>query len=206
MRSSRTSWCSLLLLVAGGSTLLTTSCGPSTTSSSSAAPPEGEPDPLKVAYYRAYPEPKTQRLEASYRAVMSQGWKDRVGESPREVLMKAAPKKVFTGFLSDAELRRYVKLLKDNGLEKMKAVDSDSFNPQEFHQRALHPKESEFTRVITVATDKVSRSYYYRDQQSSPELINTFRQCEKIIARITEYSMKVEVIIPEKDRVIPRDR
>lgn len=198
MRSSRTRWSSLLLLVAG--------CGPSTTSSTSEVPPEAEADPLKVAYYRAYPDPKTKRLEASYRAVMSHGWKDRVGESPREILMKAAPGKVFTGFLSDAELRRYVKLLKDNGLEKLTPRDSDSFNPQEIHQFALHPKESEYTRVITVATDKGSKSYYYRDQQKTAELINTFRQCEKIIARITEYSMKVEVIVPEKDRVIPRNR
>lgn len=198
MRSSRTSWLSLLLLAG---------CGPSaTTSSPSAAPPEGEADPLKVSYFRAYPEPKTQRLEASYRAVMSYGWKDRLGESPRDVLVKAAPKKLFTGFLSDTELRRYVKLLKDNGLEKMVARDTDTLNPLELNRLSLDAKETSFTRVITLATDKVSKSYYYRDQQKSKELIEVFRECEKIMARITEYSMQIQVVVPEKDRVIPRDR
>jgi hypothetical protein len=199
MRLSRTSWLSLLL-VAGG-------CGPSTTSSTRTdAPAEGEVDPLKISYFRAYPEPKTQKLEPSYRAVMSYGWKDRLGESPRDVLMKAAPKKVFTGFLSDSELRRYAKLLKDNGLETLRSRDTDSFNPQELHTLALHKVETSYTRVITLATDKGSKSYYYKDQQLNPDLIKTFVKCEAIITRITEYSMQVQVVVPEKERVIPRDR
>jgi hypothetical protein len=198
MRSSRISWLSLLL--AAG-------CGSSTTSSArNEAPPEGEADPLKLSYFRAYPEPKTQKLQPSYRAVMSYGWKDRLGESPRDVLVKAAPKKLYTGFLSDAEMRKYVRLLRDYGLDALVSRDTESLNPQELNRLALHPQETSFTRVITVATDKGSKSYYFRDQQKSKDLIEKFVKCESFITRITEYSMQVEVVVPEKERVIPRDR
>lgn len=198
MRSSRIAWSSLLLVA-----------GCATSSSSAPAesgPAEGEPEPLKISYFRAYPEPKTQKLEPSYRVVMSYGWKDRFGESPRDILVKAAPRKLFTGFLSDAELRRYVKLLREKGLEKLRPRDTDGLNPQELHRLALHPQETSFTRVITLATDKGSRSFYFRDQQVSKELIETFVLCEAIVTRITEYSMQVQVVVPEKERVVPRDR
>lgn len=197
MRMRSTSSFSVALLLAG--------CGGTSTSRPD-DPPEGEVAPIKISYFRAYPEPRTQRLEPSYRAVMSQGWKDRLGESPREVLMKAAPKKVFTGFLSDAEMRKYVRLLRDYGLDSLLSRDTDSLNPQEFNRLALHPSETSFTRVFSVGTDKGSKSYYYKDQQRSKELIEKFVKCESFITRITEYSMKVEVVVPEKDRVIPRDR
>ncbi len=195
MRSTRS--LSAVLLLAG--------CGGTTTSYPD-DPPEGEPAPLKISYFRAYAEPRTQRLEPSYRAVMSHGWKDRLGESPRDVLMKAAPKKLYTGFLSDAEMRKYVRLLRDYGLDALRSVDTDGLNPQELNRLALHPQESTFTRVFTVATDKGSKSYRFRDQQISADLIAKFVKCESFITRITEYSMKVEVLVPEKDRVIPRDR
>ena len=205
MRLSRISWLSFLL--AAGA-LLVPACAPSVTSPSTStpAPAEGEADPLKISYFRAYPEPKTQKLEPSYRAVMSYGWKDRLGESPRDVLVKAAPKKLYTGFLSDAEMRKYVRLLKDYGLETLVARDTETLNPQELNRLALHPQETSFTRVITVATDKGSKSYYFRDQQRSKELIEKFVKCESFITRVTEYSMQVQVVVPEKERVIPRDR
>ena len=88
MRMRSTSWFSLALLLAG--------CGGTSTSRPD-DPPEGEVAPIKISYFRAYAEPRTQRLEPSYRAVMSHGWKDRLGESPRDVLVKAAPKKLYTG-------------------------------------------------------------------------------------------------------------
>lgn len=198
MRSRRISWLSLWV-VAG--------CSATTSPSTSApAPAEGEADPLKISYFRAYPEPKTQKLEPSYRAVMSYGWKDRLGESPRDVLVKAAPKKLYTGFLSDAEMRKYVRLLKDYGLETLVARDTETLNPQELNRLALHPVETSFTRVITVATDKGSKSYYFRDQQKSKDFIEKFVKCESFITRITEYSMQVRVVVPEKERVIPRER
>jgi len=198
MRLSRIVWSSLLL-AAGCAT-------GSPSGTADAGPAEGEPEPLKISYFRAYPEPKTQKLEPSYRVVMSYGWKDRFGESPRDILVKAAPRKLFTGFLSDAELRRYAKLLREKGLEKLRPRDTDSLNPQELNRLALHPQETSFTRVITLATDKGSRSFYFRDQQVSKELIETFVLCEAIVTRITEYSMQVQVVVPEKERVVPRDR
>lgn len=198
MRSSRTSWLSLVLAIAG--------CAPSSGSSAPEAPPEGEPDPIKISYFRAYPEPRTQRLEPSYRAVMSHGWRDRLGESPRDVLVKAAPKKLYTGFLSDLEMRKYVRLLKDYGLDDLRPRDTDSLNPLELNRLATHAQETSFTRVITVATDKGSRSYYFRDQQVSKDLIAKFVKCESFVTRVTEYSMQVQVVVPEKERVIPRER
>jgi hypothetical protein len=205
MRSSRISCLSLLLAlsVVEGLAGCSATTSPST---STPAPPEGEADPLKISYFRAYPEPKTQKLEPSYRAVMSYGWKDRLGESPRDVLVKAAPKKLYTGFLSDAEMRKYVRLLRDYGLETLVARDTETLNPQELNRLALHPQETSFTRVITVATDKGSKSYYFRDQQKSKDFIEKFVKCESFITRVTEYSMQVQVVVPEKERVIPRDR
>lgn len=197
MRMRSIGWLSAALLLPG--------CGGTSTSRLD-EPPEGEVAPIKISYFRAYAEPRTQRLEPSFRAVMSHGWKDRLGESTREALMKAAPKKIFTGFLSDAEMRKYVRLLRDYGLDSLLARDTDSLNPQEFNRLALHPSETSFTRVFSVGTDKGSKSYYYKDQQRSADLIAKFVKCESFITRITEYSMKVEVLVPEKDRVIPRDR
>lgn len=196
MRMRSTSWLSLAL--AAG-------CGTST-SPRPDEPAEGEVAPIKISYFRAYAEPRTQKLEPSYRAVMSYGWRDRVGESPRDVLVKAAPRKLFTGFLSDMEMKRYLRLLRDYGLETLPSRDTESLNPLELNRLALHPVETSFTRVITVATDKGSKSWYFRDQQKSKEFIEKFVKCESFVTRITEYSMQVQVIVPEKERVIPKDR
>jgi hypothetical protein len=200
MRMRSTSWLSVLLLLGAG-------CGGSAAPETDGGPAEGEPDPIKISYFRAYPEPRTQKLEPSYRAVMSHGWRDRVGETPRDVLVKAAPGKLFTGFLSDVDMRKYVRLLREYGIETLRSRDTDSLNPQELYKLAMHHQETSFTRIITVATDKGSKSYYFRDQQQvSKEAIEKFVKCESFITRITEYSMQVRVLVPEKDRVIPRDR
>ena len=193
--SWRSTRCSLLLAALLG-------CAPSGSSDSSDAPAE-EGSPLKISYFRAYPEPKTKKLEATYKAVMSATWRERVGESPRDPLVKAAPGKLYLGFLSDVELAKYHRILKEFGIEKLRSQETDGLNPQLLNRLALDSTKTSFTRVITIASDKKSRSYYYPDQQASgdPELIQIFVKCESFVLRIVEYSIQVGVSTP--NRVIP---
>lgn len=193
--SWRSTSCSLLLTA-----LL--ACAPSGPSENADAPLE-EGAPLKISYFRAYPEPKTKKLEATYKAVMSATWRERIGESPRDPLVKAAPGKLYLGFLSDVELNKYHRLLKEFGIERLRYQETDGLNPQILNRLALDPQKTSFTRVITIASDKKSRSYYYPDQQASgdPELIQIFVKCEAFVLRIVEYSIQVGVSTP--NRLVP---
>src|SRR6185295_12224220 len=98
--ASRLSWIALLAALApacsGGS-------------GGSAVPTTSSEDPIviKISYFRALQEPKTRRLEPHFRVVMSDSWKDRMGESPREPLARAAPGKVYSGFQPDAQMVRW---------------------------------------------------------------------------------------------------
>jgi hypothetical protein len=194
--SWRSTSCSALaaLLLAGCS-----SSGGSGASEDPLAVPEGAP--LKISYFRAYPEPKTRKLEPTYKAVMSSTWRERIGESARDPLEKAAPGQLYRGFLSDVELGKYHRLLQDYGIEKLRYQETDGLNPQVLNKLSLDASKTSYTRVITIATDKKSRSYYYPDQQVDPELIKIFVKCEAFVLRIVEYSIRIGVSSP--NRAIP---
>lgn len=151
---------------------------------------------LKISYFRSLPEQKTKRPEPTFRSVMSESWRDRVADGPREPLAKAAPGKVYLGYVLDAEMARYVKRLKEFGMDDLKSRAPEDFNPDDFNRKALNTQETSFTRVFTVGSDKGAKSYYYRDQQASgrTELIEKFVKCEAFVARACENSIQVRTM------------
>ncbi|HYF01421.1 MAG TPA: hypothetical protein VEJ18_21035 [Planctomycetota bacterium] len=192
------SWASLVVVAGCAS-------GDASGRSASGDAPAGDPEGaiLKVAYFRAYAEPRTKRLEPTYKAVMTNSWREKLGESPRDGLVKAAPGKLFLGFLSDAELRKYVRILKDFGLDTLEHVDTDSLNPAELQRLSLDPKETSFTRIITVADEKGSRSYTFKGQPTTDQRA-AFIKCEAFVLRIVEYS--IHITVGATHRVFPADR
>jgi len=146
---------------------------------------------LKITYFRSLPEQKTKRPEPTFRAVMSESWRDRVADGPREPLAKAAPGKIYMGYVSDAEMSRYVKRLKELGIDDLKPSRPEDYDPDKFSRLALNPNETSFTRVFTVGDEKGAKSYYFRDQQTSKELIEKFVSCEKFVSRACENSINV---------------
>jgi hypothetical protein len=174
-------------------------CGGST-GSTVPEPSSDDPAILKLSYFRALPEPKTKKLEPNFRVVMSESWRDRMGDGPREPLAKAAPGKIYMGYVPDAQMVRYVKKLKELGIDDLKPQPAESLNPDAFARLALNPQETSFTRVITIGDEKGSRSYYYRDQQSSREQIEKFVKCETFISRACEYAIQVRTM---SDPLVP---
>ena len=157
------------------------------------SPGAGPDDPaiLKISYFRAFPDGKTKRLECFFRCVMSESWKDRMGDGPREVLAKAAPGRVYMGYVADVKMALYLKRLREFGLDDLKPRRTEEFKPEEFSRLALNPQETSFTRVFTLGDEKGSRSYYYRDQQGSKDQIEKFVKCETYILRACEYAINV---------------
>ena len=203
MKGMRSSSLGLVLLLAGCASSTGEAPGSSGLLEGSLEEPEGVV--LKVSYYRAYAEPRTKRLEPTYKVVMSEGWREKMGESPRDPLVKAAPGKLFIGFLGDASLRKYVGILKDMGIERLVPRDTDSLPPPaELQRQALNPQRTEYTRIITIADEKGSRSYSYPDQQVSAEMIKTFLDCERFVLRIVEHS--IHITVGATHRVFPTDR
>ena len=159
---------------------------------------EGPPgEVLKISYFRVNLEPKTKRPEPTYRVVVSESWRQVMGESPREPFAKAAPNKVFRGSANDPKMAKYIRDLRGLGLDRLKARNPDDFNPTELHQKAMNPQSSDFTRVITVGTDKSAKSYYYPDQQTSKDLIEIFYKCELLVSAIMDgHTLSVRVVTP----------
>lgn len=149
---------------------------------------------VKMSYFRALPEPRTKKLEAVFRVVMSETWRDRMGDGPREPLAKAAPGKVYMGYVQDRDMVKYVKKLKELGLDDLKARDPSELKPDDFNRMALNPQETSFTRVLTVGVDKTAKSYWYRDQQISKDMIEKFVKCETFISRACEYAINVRTM------------
>lgn len=175
------------------------SCGG--TSGSARSDESTQEGPLKISHFRVNPDPKTKRPDPTYRVLLSESWRQMLGEAPREPFPKAAPKKVFKGFADDAIVARYIRQLRDLGLDRLKPSNPDDYNPVELFQRAMNPQESEYTRIFTVGSDKSARSYYYRDQQTSEELIKIFYKCELLVSRIMDgYTMLIQI---ESPRVVP---
>ena len=79
--SSRTTASRILALAALAFSLA--SCASQKGDVSTAAGPE-DPAILKISYFRAFPDGKSKRLENFFRCVMSESWKDRMGDGPRE--------------------------------------------------------------------------------------------------------------------------
>jgi hypothetical protein len=192
------------LLCALALALAAPGCGGSGAGTKAEMPEAGEI--LKIAYYRAYQDPRTKQLEATYRVVMSNSWKDRVGESPRDGLVKAAPRKLYSGFLTDAEMAKYLALLREFGIEQLPPVDPETLKPEEIQRLALDPKTTSFTRIITIGTDKWQRCYLYSDvhRPGSEKLIPIFTKCEALVTRIVEYSIQTRIYTDRT--VMPKDR
>lgn len=165
------------------------------------APVEGKA--LKISYFRAFPEAKTKKLEPTYRVVMSNSWRDQVGEGPREPFPKAAPGRIYLAFLTDLEMVRHMKLLEDFGIGKLKARKPEEFRAEELSRLSMDPKETSFTRVFTVGTNSWHKSYYYRDHHvpGGEALIPVFTKVEAAVSRICENSIHVRTMtepIPPK--------
>ncbi len=161
---------------------------------------------IKISYFRANPDPQTKKLLPTYKVAMSNSWKDRIGESPRDPIERAAPGQVFKGFFTDAEMARHLAFLRSKGLERLPAVNTEDFKPEELHRLALDPKDTSFMRVITVATDQWQRSYVYKSvhAKGSEHLIPVFTTCEAIASRIVDQTIRTKTYT---DRTaIPRDR
>lgn len=157
-----------------------------------AALPWGEVgDVLKISYYRVNVDPRAKRLEPTYRVVMSSSWKEVRGEAPGEPFARAAPGRVFTGFVTDAQMRAFFRDLGRAGIGGLQASEPESFNPADLLQKALQPAESEYTRIFTIGTDRWHRSFYYRHQQGSRELIETFVRCERLVAMMVQWSILI---------------
>lgn len=146
---------------------------------------------LKISYYRVNVDPRSKKLEPTYRVVMSNSWKEIRGESPGEPFARAAPGRVFTGFVTDAQMRAFFRDLVRNGIGLLRASEPESFSPSELFQKALQPAEYEFTRIITIGTDRWHKSFYFRHQQESRELIETFVRCEKLVAQMVQWSILI---------------
>jgi hypothetical protein len=160
-------------------------------------PSEG---PLKISYFRTNPEPKTKRPEPTFKALMSNSWKDMYGESPRDPLARAAPNKVFKGFDADIVLARYIRDLKSRGLDQLKSHNSDDANPTLVFQQATGPIDRDHPRIITVGTDKSSRSYSFHEQ-GSEELYKVFIKCEMLVSAIMDghvMQVKIDKVNSEK--------
>jgi|SRR6185436_1441582 len=150
-----------------------------------------DPAILKISYFRAFPDGKSKRLECFFRCVMSESWKDRMGDGPREALAKAAPGRVYMGYVADGKMALYMKRLKEFGLDDLQPSRTEDFKPEEFSRLALNQTETSFTRVFTVGDEKGSRSYYYRKQQGSKDQIEKFVKCETYILRACEYAINI---------------
>jgi len=150
-----------------------------------------DPAILKISYFRAFPDGKSKRLEVFFRCVMSESWKDRMGDGPREQLAKAAPGRVYMGYVADPKMALYLSRLREFGLDDLHPCRTEELNPEKFGRLALHPEENKFTRIITVGDEKGSRSYYYRDQQDRKDRIEKFIKCEAYVMRACEYAINV---------------
>jgi hypothetical protein len=155
-------------------------------------PSSDDPIILKISYFRALPDPKTKRLEPNYRVVMSESWHDRMGEGPREPLAKAAPGRIYMGYVPDVRMAKYMSRLKEFGMDDLKSRNPDELKPDDFGRLAINPQETNFTRIFTVGNEKGAKSYYFRDQQTSKESIEKFVKCEAFIMRACEYAINVQ--------------
>lgn len=161
-----------------------------------AAPAEEVGEILKISYFRGLQDGRTKRLEPIYRVVMSKSWQDRIGESPREPLARAAPGRIYVGFLEDAEMQTYFRKLREFGIDKLKSRPPAEFNPEEFQRLAVDPNRNSYTRVFTIGTDKWAKSYYYADHHvpGGEPLIPIFTKCEAFVSRACENSINVRTM------------
>lgn len=149
---------------------------------------------LKITYFRSLPEPKTKKLKPAFRAVMSESWRDRMGDGPREPLAKAAPKEVYMGYLNDITMAKYVKKLREFGLDDLKSRNPDDFKPEDYGRLCVDPQKGNLIRIFTIGNEKGAKSYYYPDQQTDKELIEKFVKCESYIMRACEYAINVQTM------------
>ena len=160
---------------------------------------------IKISYFRGYPDPRSKKLVATYRAVMSESWRDRIGENLKEPLARAASGSIYVGFLTDAEMARYVAKLRELGLDQLEESDPKQYQAQEMRRRALDEQQSSYTRVITLATDTWEKSYAYADHhvEASKDRIPVFTRCEAFVARLCEYSIQVRTMT---DPLVPGEK
>ena len=149
---------------------------------------------LKISYFRSFPEAKTKRLKPAFRVIMSQSWQDRMGDGPREPLAKAAPGEIYMGYVADLTMSKYVKKLKEFGLDELKSCDPNDLKPDEFARASVNPQTSQLIRVFTVGNEKGAKSYFYRDQQGNKDTIEKFVKCESYILRACEYAINVRTM------------
>ncbi len=150
--------------------------------------PEGEPRPFKLSHFRSYEDQRTKKLAPTYRVVMSNGWKDRMGEGPREPLMSAAPRAQYVGYADDEKMAYYFRTLQEYGVEKLEGRNPDTLKPQELAALSQHPTLHAFHRVFTLGTDRGAKSYYYMDHHvpGKERLLEIFLKCELYVVSVMQ--------------------
>jgi hypothetical protein len=177
------------------SLLLVTGC--------SAGPEREEPqvpvrsvDLVKVTYVRFNLDPKTGRYHPVYQVLISNSWKRKFGNNPREPYSKLFPRRgkhaPLLGIVPDREMRSFRKKLWNAGLPGLVSVAPEEVDLVALSQVRLDRTEPPFTRIITVGNGTESRSWLFRGNNYSLESIRQFVQCEKLIIRMGElYAAKI---------------
>ncbi len=83
--------------------------------------------------------------------------------------------------------------MKDLGIEDLNAGRPEDWDPVKFGRNAVDPTESNFTRVFTVGDQKGAKSYYFRQNQTSTEIIKKYVNCESFVIRACENSINTSV-------------
>lgn len=142
-------------------------------------------DLVKVTYIRFNFDRKKNRYQPVYQVLLSESWKRKFGNNPKEPYSKLFPRKgnhtPYMGIVPDREMRSFQKKLVRQGLSALVAVSPEDVDLVALAQVRLSREEPPYTRIITVGNGKEAQSWLFRKNNYSMESIRQFVKCEKMI-------------------------
>ncbi len=162
--------------------------------------------PIKVTYLRFNFDKRLRKWTPEYRIMLSDGWRQKMGQSPREPFTRMYKSPFLADSIPDEILAQLVREMVRAGLNDLQDTSLDRINLQAYKRAEGLPetaqKEIASLRLINVETESMKKSVAFGDNIDSVEQAQRFTKVEREVIKIANaYTVQITI---ESSPAVPK--
>ena len=156
--------------------------------------------PIKVTYVRFNWDKRLRKWTPEYRIMLSDGWRQKMGQSPREPFTRMYKSPFLADSIPDELLARLVREMVRAGLNDLHDTSLDRINleaykrAERFGEDQRSHEEIAKLRLINVETESMKKSVAFGDNLDSREQADRFVKVEREVIKIANaYTVQITI-------------
>jgi hypothetical protein len=161
---------------------------------------------IKVTYLKFSFDKRLRKWTPEYRIMLSDGWRQKMGQSPREPFTRMYKSPFLADSIPDEILAQLVREMTRAGLNDLHDTSLDRINLEAYKRAERLPESAQEEiaklRLINIETESMKKSITYGDNIGSLEEAQRFVKVEREVIKIA-YAYTVQITI-ESAPAVPK--